>query len=176
MSPGRTLVIYFRHSADRLGAELLVASPQARSIRELENLRNAQVPVTEGEPEAEHDLIFRSGAGLPLRQMTVKRQFRRLLPAAGNLAADASAPSLFAATVKLPAPIFSPFSSFLDTFLSCCQTRAAMPLKILPLRHATKVRRRWQRGSVRLCEMERVWWAARVHLRSGWESAIIIVK
>lgn len=52
-------------------------------LKALENVRNAQVPAKEGEPKAEHDLIFRSGTGLPLRQMTVKRQFRRLLEAAG---------------------------------------------------------------------------------------------
>jgi len=31
----------------------------------------------------EHDLIFRSGTGSPLKQRTVKREFRRLLEAAG---------------------------------------------------------------------------------------------
>ena len=31
----------------------------------------------------EHDLIFRSGTGSPLRQRNVKREFRRLLEAAG---------------------------------------------------------------------------------------------
>ena len=54
-------------------------------LEALEKLRNLQVPAKEGESEAEHDLAFRSGTALPLRQITVNRQFRRLLEAAANL-------------------------------------------------------------------------------------------
>jgi integrase len=53
-------------------------------LEALENVRHAQVSAKEGEPKAEHDLIFRSCTGLPLKQMTVKRQFRRLLEAVGR--------------------------------------------------------------------------------------------
>jgi integrase len=60
-----------------------VVKLQGFVLEALENLRNAQVPVKEGEPDAEHDLIFHTGAGLPLQQRTVKREFRRLLEAAG---------------------------------------------------------------------------------------------
>ena len=47
------------------------------------NMQNGQVPAKEGEPQAEHDLIFRSEAGAPLRQHRIKREFRKLLKAAG---------------------------------------------------------------------------------------------
>jgi len=52
-------------------------------LEALENVRNSQRPPAEGEFIAEHDLIFRSGAGTPLRQRTVKREFRKLLATAG---------------------------------------------------------------------------------------------
>ncbi len=60
-----------------------VVKLQGFVLEALENLRNAHLPAIEGEPKAEHDLMFRSGTGLPLRQRTVKREFRRLLEAAG---------------------------------------------------------------------------------------------
>ena len=49
----------------------------------LERVRNSKMPPAECEPSAEHELIFRSDAGTPLRQRTVKREFRRILEAAG---------------------------------------------------------------------------------------------
>ena len=52
-------------------------------LEALESMRNLHLPTTESEPKAEHDLIFRSGRGDPLRQPTVKREFRKLLKAAG---------------------------------------------------------------------------------------------
>ena len=52
-------------------------------LEALESMRNSHLPTTESEPKAEHDLIFRSDAGTPLRQRTVKREFRRILEAAG---------------------------------------------------------------------------------------------
>ena len=52
-------------------------------LEALESIRNSQRPPAEGEFIAEHDLIFRSGAGTPLRQRTVKREFRKLLATAG---------------------------------------------------------------------------------------------
>jgi integrase len=60
-----------------------VVKLQGFALETLENVRNAQLPPKEAEPEAEHDLIFRSTTGMPLRQRTVKREFRRLLEAAG---------------------------------------------------------------------------------------------
>lgn len=56
---------------------------QAFVRQALESLRNSRLPTKEGEPKSEHDLIFRSDVGAPLRQRTVKREFRRLLEAAG---------------------------------------------------------------------------------------------
>lgn len=60
-----------------------VVKLQGFVLKALENTREAQLAGKEIEPEAEHDLIFRSGPGIPLRQRTVKREFRRLLKAAG---------------------------------------------------------------------------------------------
>ena len=52
-------------------------------LEALENVRKTQLPAAEDEPGSENDLIFHTGAGLPLRQINVKREFRRLLRAAG---------------------------------------------------------------------------------------------
>jgi len=60
-----------------------VVKLQGFVLEALENLRNGQAPATVGEPEADHEMIFRSGNGSPLRQKRVKREFRRLLKAAG---------------------------------------------------------------------------------------------
>lgn len=60
-----------------------VVKLQSFVLQALESLRNSHLPTKEGEPKSEHDLIFRSDAGAPLRQRTVKREFRRLLEAAG---------------------------------------------------------------------------------------------
>jgi integrase len=51
-------------------------------LKALDRLRNSHLLVTEAGCQVEHDLIFRSGAGSPLRQRNVKREFRRLLEAA----------------------------------------------------------------------------------------------
>lgn len=52
-------------------------------LKALDILRNSQLPSKDGDGQAEHDLIFRSGMGSPLKQRTVKREFRRLLGVAG---------------------------------------------------------------------------------------------
>ena len=52
-------------------------------LEALESMQNSHLPTTESEPKAEHDLIFGSGPGDPLRQPTVKREFRKFLKAAG---------------------------------------------------------------------------------------------
>jgi putative transposase len=68
------------------------------------------------------------------------------------------------------------FRSFLGTLRSCFQTRAALQLEILALRHQINVLRRSQRGRLRLTEVDRLLWAGLLHLWSGWRSALIIVK
>ena len=49
----------------------------------LEHLRKAQTLTPESGPRAEYDLIFHTGTGDPLKQQTVKREFRRLFGMAG---------------------------------------------------------------------------------------------
>lgn len=49
----------------------------------LETLRKTQLPAPIAEPGAELNLIFRLDTGLPLKQRRVKREFRKLLMAAG---------------------------------------------------------------------------------------------
>lgn len=49
----------------------------------LENLRAAQKQLMSDNCQTEHDLIFRTAAGSPLRQRTVKREFQRILEMAG---------------------------------------------------------------------------------------------
>src|SRR5207245_10080250 len=72
--------------------------------------------------------------------------------------------------------MFTLFFSFLGTLRSCFQTRAALQLEILALRHQINVLRRSQRGRVRLSEVDRLLWEWLLHLWSGWRSALIIVK
>jgi integrase len=52
-------------------------------LRALHELREKQGSKREGNCSAAHELIFISGAGLPLKQRAVKREFRRLLAIAG---------------------------------------------------------------------------------------------
>ena len=52
-------------------------------VKALTGLRNTQPLATDTGRQGEHDLIFCSGTGSPLRQRNVKREFRRLLEAAG---------------------------------------------------------------------------------------------
>jgi len=52
-------------------------------LKALAGLRNPQPLAKDTGWQVEHDLIFRSGTGSPLRQRNVKREFRRLLEAAG---------------------------------------------------------------------------------------------
>ena len=52
-------------------------------LKALTGLRNTEPLAPDTGCQAEHDLIFRSGTGSPLRQRNVKREFRRLLEAAG---------------------------------------------------------------------------------------------
>jgi hypothetical protein len=68
---------------------------------------------------------------------------------------------------KLPTPMFTLLFSFLGTIRSCFQTRAAMQLEILALRHQINVLRRSQRGRVRLTEVDGLLWAWLLHLWSG---------
>jgi integrase len=52
-------------------------------VEALTGLRNTQPIASDTGCQVEQDLIFRSGTGSPLRQRIVKREFRRLLEAAG---------------------------------------------------------------------------------------------
>jgi len=52
-------------------------------LKALDDLRSSQAPIKDAQPYAECDLIFRSATASPLRQLTVKREFRKLLKAAG---------------------------------------------------------------------------------------------
>ncbi len=72
--------------------------------------------------------------------------------------------------------MFTLFFSFLGTLRSCFQTRAALQLEILALRHQINVLRRSQRGRVRLTEVDRLLWTWLLYLWPGWRSALIIVK
>jgi len=57
--------------------------------------------------------------------------------------------------------------SFPGTLRSCFQTRAALQLEILALRHQINVLRRAQRGRVRLTRVDRLLWTWLLHLWSG---------
>jgi integrase len=52
-------------------------------LKALTGLRNHQPIATDTGRQLEHDLIFRSGSGSPLRQRNVKREFRKLLEDVG---------------------------------------------------------------------------------------------
>jgi integrase len=52
-------------------------------LKALDSLRNSQLHAKEGACQAEPDLIFRSRTDSPLKQRNIKREFRRLLEAAG---------------------------------------------------------------------------------------------
>jgi len=52
-------------------------------LKALTGLRNPEPLANDTGCQVEHDLIFRSGTGSPLRQKNVKREFRRLLEEAG---------------------------------------------------------------------------------------------
>jgi integrase len=52
-------------------------------LKALTGLRNPHPLAIDTGFQVEHDLIFRSGTGSPLRQRNVKREFRRLLEVAG---------------------------------------------------------------------------------------------
>ena len=56
----------------------------------------------------------------------------------------------------LPLPMFRLFLSFLGTLRSFFQTRSALQLENLTLRHQINVPRRSQRGRVRLAELDRL--------------------
>ncbi len=72
--------------------------------------------------------------------------------------------------------MFTLFFSLLGALRSCFQTRAALQLEILALRHQINVLRRAQRGRVRLTRVDGLLWTWLLHLWSGWRSARIIVK
>jgi integrase len=65
-----------------------VVKLQSFVLEALGSVRRAQQPGMEGEPGMGHDLTFRSGIGVPLRQRTVKREFHRVLAEAGIPQAD----------------------------------------------------------------------------------------
>jgi hypothetical protein len=71
--------------------------------------------------------------------------------------------------------MFTLFLSFLGTIRSCFQTRAALQVEILALRHQINVVRRSQHGRVRLTEVDRLLWAWLLRVWSDWRSALIIV-
>ena len=83
---------------------------------------------------------------------------------------------LSAPAAKLATPMFTLFFTLLGTIRSCFQTRAALQLEILALRHQINVLRRLQRGRIRLTEVDRLLWAWLLNLWSGWRSALIIVR
>jgi hypothetical protein len=66
--------------------------------------------------------------------------------------------------------MFTLFLSFLSTLRSCVQSRAALQLEILALRHQMNVLRRSQRGRVRLTEV------VRIPGQGGQDSEIISVS
>ncbi|HEV2495314.1 MAG TPA: hypothetical protein VG204_19835 [Terriglobia bacterium] len=72
--------------------------------------------------------------------------------------------------------MFTLFFSFLVTLRSCFQTRAALQLEILALRHQINVLRRSRHRRVRLTEVDRLLWGWMLRRWSGWRSAPIIVK
>jgi putative transposase len=72
--------------------------------------------------------------------------------------------------------MFTLFFSLLGSLRSCFQTRAALQLEILAIRHQINVLLRAQRGRVRLTRVDRLLWTLLLHLWSGWRSALIIVK
>ena len=72
--------------------------------------------------------------------------------------------------------MFTLFFSILGTLRSCFQTRAALQLEILALRHQINVLRRSQRGRVHLTSADRLFWTWLMYLWSGWRSALAIVK
>jgi integrase len=60
-----------------------VVKLQGFVLNALEKARKGHSAVQEGESGSDHNLIFSSSNGSPLRQKTVKREFRRLLAVAG---------------------------------------------------------------------------------------------
>ena len=66
--------------------------------------------------------------------------------------------------------------SVLAALSSFFQTRAALQLEILALRHQINVLRRSQRGRVQLSSADRLFWTWLIYLWSGWRSALAIVK
>ena len=63
--------------------------------------------------------------------------------------------------------MFTLFFCFLGTLRSCFQTRAALHLEILALRHQINVLRRSLRGRVRLTEVDRLCGQALHHMVQG---------
>ncbi len=73
-------------------------------------------------------------------------------------------------------PMLALFVSVFASLCSSFQSRAALQLEILALRHQINVLRRSQRGRVRLSSADRLFWTWLMHLWSGWRSALAIVK
>jgi len=66
--------------------------------------------------------------------------------------------------------------SLFSVLRSSFQTRAALQLEILALRHQMNVLRRSQRGRVRLQKTDRIFWTRLLRLWPDWRSALLIVK
>ena len=71
------------------------------------------------------------------------------------------------------------FSLLVSAFIVLCssfQTRVALQLEILALRHQINVLRRSQHGRVHLRTADRLFWTWLMHLWSGWRCALAMVK
>ncbi len=62
------------------------------------------------------------------------------------------------------------------SFRSLVQSRLRPQAEVIALQHQITVLRRSQRGRVRLCASDPVFWVWLSRLRSGWRSALAIVK
>jgi len=72
--------------------------------------------------------------------------------------------------------MFLLFASVFGALGSSLQTRAALQVEIIALRHQINVLRRSQRDRVRLSRGDRLFWMWLRRLWPGWRSALVIVK
>ncbi len=77
---------------------------------------------------------------------------------------------------KLSATMQTSFLSLLSWVRTLFQTRAALHLENLALRHQLNVLRRSQRGRVQLSRADRPLWVWLSKIWSGWWSILVIVK
>ena len=68
------------------------------------------------------------------------------------------------------------FLSFLSALRSCFQSRACLQVENLALRHQINVLRRCGRRRLPLNSSDRLLWVWLSRLRTGWHSALMIVK